>query len=675
MHRALSGFGKRRMVRFGATLAALASAGALTLSGAAAQAAPSGGPHPQPHPGRTGHHFSDAAIRVGAASTPTARADAAMQALSSSPSGLQKAYDVAPLFAQHIDGTGLTIATLVSFGDKNAQAYIDSYDSQNGLPATTIQTIEPAGAVPGCNDPGVDTATCNSWGGETDLDITMIHTLAPGAKIMIIATPVAEVQGLSGFPEMMTAMDYTVTNKLANVISMSLGTPEDDFTTSAELHNLDSHFKAATDAGTTVLASTGDDGADGLKADNSTYWGKRVASFPADETYVTAVGGTVLSLNSSGTRTKPDVLWTNSGGGVSHEFGIPTWQQNTAAATGATGRSLPDITLEGTSGTSESSPLMAALVGLADQSAGHGLGLINPALYAIGPNGTASGIVDVTGGCNSTSSVVGYCAGTGFDIVSGWGTVDAAKFVPALVAASGSSGDTVTVTNPGTQTGTVGTAASLQITATDSAPGQTLTYTASGLPAGLSISAATGLISGTPTAAGTSTVVVKATDTTNAFGSISFTWTVNSAGGGVTNGGFEAGSLTGWTTTGVTAITTSGPHSGTDAALVGSASPSNTSSITQTLTAPSATSTLTFWYNVTCPDTVTYDWATATLKDNTTGTTTTPLAKTCVNPSSGWKQVNATVTAGHSYTLTLTSKDDNYPGDATYTKFDDVAVH
>jgi len=59
------------------------------------------------------------------------------------------------------------------------------------------------------------------------------------------------------------------------------------------------------------------------------------------------------------------------------------------------------------------------------------------------------------------------------------------------------------------------------------------------------------------------------------------------------------------------------------------------------------------------------------LKDNTSGTTTTVLAETCVS-SSGWRQVTKAVTAGHSYTLTLTSKDDNYAGDATYTEYDDV---
>jgi len=85
---------------------------------------------------------------------------------------------------------------------------------------------------------------------------------------------------------------------------------------------------------------------------------------------------------------------------------------------------------------------------------------------------------------------------------------------------------TVTVTNPGSQTGTVGTAASLQIQASDSASGQRLTYTAAGLPAGLSISSSSGLIFGTPTSAGTFDVTVTVTDMTGASGAASFTWAI-----------------------------------------------------------------------------------------------------------------------------------------------------
>ncbi|WP_207892231.1 putative Ig domain-containing protein [Streptacidiphilus pinicola] len=239
----------------------------------------------------------------------------------------------------------------------------------------------------------------------------------------------------------------------------------------------------------------------------------------------------------------------------------------------------------------------------------------------------------------------------------------------------GGTGNTVTVNNPGSQTGTVGTAASLQISGSDSASGQTLTYSATGLPAGLSISSS-GLISGTPTTAGTSSVTVTAKDTTGASGSTSFSWTESSGGGGgngVANGGFETGSFSSWTTTGNAAVTASAAHSGSYGAMLGLTTPSNTSTAAQTFTAPTGSTHLSFYYSNTCPDTVTYDWATATLKDNTTGTTKTVLAKTCA-ASSAWTQVSTTITAGHSYTLTLTNKDDNYPGDPTYTYYDDVTT-
>jgi len=114
-------------------------------------------------------------------------------------------------------------------------------------------------------------------------------------------------------------------------------------------------------------------------------------------------------------------------------------------------------------------------------------------------------------------------------------TIPARSLVTYVVKPSGtggSGGNTVTVTSPGNQTGTVGTPASVQVEASDSAAGQTLTYGATGLPAGLSINSATGLISGTPSATASSTVTVTAADTTGASGSAVFTWTIGGGGGG-----------------------------------------------------------------------------------------------------------------------------------------------
>jgi large repetitive protein len=100
------------------------------------------------------------------------------------------------------------------------------------------------------------------------------------------------------------------------------------------------------------------------------------------------------------------------------------------------------------------------------------------------------------------------------------------------------------VTNPGAQGGTVGTALSLTIAATD-ADGDPLSFTATGLPAGLTLAAASGVISGTPTTAGASTVVVSASDGRGGTGSTTFGWTITAANTPpvVTNPGAQGGTV------------------------------------------------------------------------------------------------------------------------------------
>jgi O-glycosyl hydrolase len=156
--------------------------------------------------------------------------------------------------------------------------------------------------------------------------------------------------------------------------------------------------------------------------------------------------------------------------------------------------------------------------------------------YSLSNTGVADGATVTPYLTNNSTHV----AAQGTTTVSGGAfsaTIPGRSLVTYVIPGGVHSGNTVTVTNPGAQTGTAGTAISgLQVQATDSAAGQTLTYTASGLPTGLSISSS-GLITGTPSTGGTYNVTVTATDSTGAAGAASFTWTIS----GGTGGGFPSG--------------------------------------------------------------------------------------------------------------------------------------
>jgi len=413
---------------------ALAACAALVLGGVTL--APVAGAAPVAPQHAAQHTFSKAAASFVGAITVEQKVQRLTAAAPALPR-LSTAYNVKPLWDKKIDGTGTTVAALVSYGDKDIQKVIDAYDKLNGLPAANVQILEPVGTVPSCGESS-DPAVCQSWGGETDLDVEMIHSMAPGAKIVVLATPVAQTEGITGLPEMMEAIDYATTHKSADVISMSFGAVEKTFDNFGQIRSLDPAFDRASAAGITLVASSGDEGASGYQNNGQDTYNFRVASWPASDPRVTAVGGTVLHLNSQGVRTTPDTVWQDSGGGLSTVYANPGYQSGVAAVTGGKFRTFPDISMEGISGTSESAPLFAGVLALAVQEKGGRLGQINNALYGtLGLHPVNSGLVDVTTGNNNYGGVTGYKATTGYDIVSGWGTLNAAEFVPALVQALG----------------------------------------------------------------------------------------------------------------------------------------------------------------------------------------------------------------------------------------------
>ncbi len=225
-------------------------------------------------------------------------------------------------------------------------------------------------------------------------------------------------------------------------------------------------------------------------------------------------------------------------------------------------------------------------------------------------------------------------------------------------------GNTVTVTNPGNQTSTVGSPVSKQIQATDSASGQTLTYSATGLPTGLSINSSTGLITGTPTATGTFNVTATATDTTNASGSASFTWTVNPTGGGCSgqllgNPGFESGT-TPWTASSGVIGSFSGQtaHSGTRYAWMDGYGSSHTDTLSQSVTiAAGCHATLTFWLHIDSAETTTttqFDKLTVQMGSTTVATFSN------LNKATGYQQrtIDVSSFAGQTVTLKFTGTED-----------------
>ena len=337
------------------------------------------------------------------------------------------------------NGAGQTIAIVDAYNDSNIQSDLNTFDSEFGLPATTVTRVNENG---GTSLPASDPT--GGWELEESLDVEWAHALAPEANIVLVEASSAS------FTNLFSAVNYARDRSGVSVVSMSWGTPE-FYGESA----YDSIFTTpAGHAGVTFVDASGDSGA----------WDGPM--YPSVSPNVLAVGGTSLTLGADGTYGS-ETGWSDSTGGFSGYDSDwrtyepePSYQTATLQAAGLSYgvRSNPDVSFNANpntgaavydsvpysgqsgwfevGGTSAAAPAWAGLVAIADQGlATGGKGALSGTqvqtdLY----NLPSSDFNDITSGFN------GYYATSGYNLVTGLGSPKANLVIAGILAANGVSG-------------------------------------------------------------------------------------------------------------------------------------------------------------------------------------------------------------------------------------------
>jgi len=332
------------------------------------------------------------------------------------------------LYTQGLDGSGETVVVVDAYGSDTIAHDAEIFSLFYGLPDITsanFQVVKAPGLV---NNPfGV----ARNWAIETTLDVEWVHALAPKANIALVtATDRASLD---------EAINYAVVHHLGNTISNSwssieiLGNP-------AEHDRTNRILEMAAAEGINVNFATGDFG------DESVRIGITAVDFPASSPFATGVGGTSLGLNpdntiafqtgwgnnltrianrvsQGSTPVDPPLhlgFQSGAGGGTSAEFAKPGFQ----SSLGGNARLVPDIsmladpftgaefiqTVNGVTavgvvgGTSLATPLFSAVMAIAAQKAGHGLGQAAALVYSL-PAGAVHDVVSPSTANNVTGTI------------------------------------------------------------------------------------------------------------------------------------------------------------------------------------------------------------------------------------------------------------------------------
>jgi kumamolisin len=325
---------------------------------------------------------------------------------------------------------------LIELGGGYNDQDLSTYFKQLGIKTPQVVSVSVDG---GQNTPAGDP---NSADGEVALDIEVVGSIAPGARIAVYFAPNTD----RGFLDAITQAIHDTTNA-PSVLSISWGGPESSWTAQA-MQTMDQAFQAAAALGITVCCAAGDNGSgDGVNDQHAHV------DFPSSSPYALGCGGTRLA--STGGKVTGETVWNDAatnggatGGGISDQFGLPTWQTGVRIPPSVNnqrvGRGVPDVAgdadpqtgyqvyVDGQStpigGTSAVAPLWAGLVALLNQKRGKAVGYLNPFLYQnYRQLAQSQALRDITTGNNGD-----YKAGPGWDACTGLGTPDGSLLLMAL---------------------------------------------------------------------------------------------------------------------------------------------------------------------------------------------------------------------------------------------------
>ncbi len=381
------------------------------------------------------------------------------------PGDVSTIFDIGPLYNSGITGKGQTIAvvgqTQINLSD------IEQFRTYFNLSANDPQLVE----VPNTKNPGVSSNDLP----EADLDVEWTGAIARDATIIFVYSD-----------NVTTSLEYAIDQNLAPVISMSYGSCE-SLSGSASLNALNSLAVQANAQGITWVNAAGDDGANDCYGESKNAPSGLSVDAPASVPGVTGIGGTTLTegsasyWNSSNDANHasalsyiPESVWNDSvadgtpssgGGGASMFFTKPSWQTGTGVPADGW-RDVPDISLPASAdhdgylvyssgteqvygGTSVGAPVFAGMAALLNQysiangfQSTIGQGNMNPRLYAlaasapdafhdtIAGNNMVESCAPTARNCTS-STLVGFNAGVGYDQASGLGSIDAFNLVTA----------------------------------------------------------------------------------------------------------------------------------------------------------------------------------------------------------------------------------------------------